>query len=154
MQDDHSQFEMSSLIVIVETFMAFIVAGSIDKAVELLANDFVYIFHIAETAAPYAGASEGKEAMRMTLHKIEQDFERILFHTTTLPSTDSTVRQRLEFIMRHRASNERLQGIGRFVWTVRDGMIVRCEEYHDAPMLEAFFRLFGSGGPKPDGPPE
>ncbi|MFZ4783678.1 MAG: nuclear transport factor 2 family protein, partial [Armatimonadaceae bacterium] len=114
-----------------------------EEAMALLADDCIYVLHIPESALPYGGETRGKAAIRATLLQMRRDFVDIVHRTTTLSFANELVRQRLEFIFRHRSSGQRLSGTGRLVWTVRDGLIVRCEEYHDGPRLAAFFNLFG-----------
>lgn len=127
---------------VVETFMKTYMTD-VDIAVDnFLAEDCVYTLHMAETDAPVGGRTEGREAIRAALLNYHEIFEFIVFEGRTMSSVKGVVRQRLEFILRHRASNERWSGVGRFVWTVRDGRIVACEEYQDAAKLAAFFRFF------------
>jgi hypothetical protein len=61
---------------------------------------------------------------------------------------ESIVRYQVEFMYRHRLSNEMLTGRCRFVMTVVDGLIVRADEYHDRAKVEAFMRLFGNIPPR------
>ncbi len=44
---------------------------------------------------------------------------------------------------RHRASGEVLDGRFRHVMRVKDGLIVRTDEYHDRAKVETFMRLVG-----------
>ncbi len=127
---------------VVETFMKTYMTD-VDAAVDnFAAEDCVYTLHMAETDAPVGGRTEGREAIRAALLNYREIFEFIVFEGRTMSSAKGVVRQRLEFMLRHRASNERWSGVGRFVWTVRDGRIAACEEYQDAAKLAAFFRFF------------
>jgi len=51
------------------------------------------------------------------------------------------VRVQVTFIYRHRRSGENLIGTKRMVMRLRDDLIVRIDEYHDAGLVEAFMRL-------------
>jgi ketosteroid isomerase-like protein len=134
---------------IVEAFMALYNEGRIADACEAhLALDAIYRLHIDETAAPFGGATVGRGPILAVLTELHEEFDYVLFATRTMAAADGVVRQRLEYILRHRDTNVRLDGIGRFVWTVRDGMIVACDEYQDAAKLEAFFQLFSQRKPK------
>jgi hypothetical protein len=47
----------------------------------------------------------------------------------------------VEFIGTHKASSSRMEISFRQVYDVRGGLVVRCDEYHDAPKVEAFIRM-------------
>jgi ketosteroid isomerase-like protein len=143
----------SKSAAVVEAFMTLYNEGRIPEAMaQYVHPDCRYTLHVDATAAPVGGETCGRDNILAVLLRYHQIFEFILFHTRTLSAADGVVRQSLEYILRHRLSNERLTGTGRFVWTVRDGLIVACEECQDARKLETFFRLFGNGGPDQDRP--
>ena len=50
-----------------------------------------------------------------------------------------------EFMYRHRLSGETLSERLRMVMQVREGFLIRADEYHDRARVEAFMRLFGGG---------
>ena len=74
---------------------------------------------------------------------MREDFEYILYRPFKLTADGDTVRFQVEFMYRHRESGEKLEGRFRMVMVVKDGKLVRTDEYHDRAKLEAFMRLFG-----------
>lgn len=134
---------------IVEAFMALYNEGRIAEACETyLAPDCVHRINLDETASPFAGDMVGRAEILAVLLELHIEFDYVLFATRTMASANGVVRQRLEYILRHRDTNVRLEGKGRFMWTVRDGLIATCDEFHDAAMMETFFRLFSQRKPK------
>ena len=51
------------------------------------------------------------------------------------------VRVQVSFVYHHRRTGENLVGTKRLVIRLKDGLIVRVDEYHDAALIEAFMRL-------------
>lgn len=138
---------------LVAGFMAAHAAGDVDRAVDdYIAADAVYTLHVDHENGPVGGRVEGSEAIRACLKRYHVIFEYIVFRGHTVSACDGIVRQRLEYILRHRASNERWSGHGRLVWTASHGRLSRCEEYLDEAMLQTFFRLFGAGEDVPPNP--
>lgn len=119
--------------------------GDIDSAMRYVAPDVVYRLYISETAIPWGGEVGGAQALRAAFVRMRQEFEYILYRTFPSVADGNSVRQRVEFMYRHRASGEVLSGRFRMIYEVRDGLLVRADEYHDRAMVEAFMRLFGAG---------
>jgi ketosteroid isomerase-like protein len=118
--------------------------NDIEAALAFIADDAVYVLHVAETALPFGGETRGKSAIRAAFTGMRSDFDYILYRPFPMSGAGETLHGQVEFIYRHRASGEELSGRFRLVWTMRNGLIVRCEEYHDAARIEAFMRLFGA----------
>ena len=51
------------------------------------------------------------------------------------------MRVQVQFVYHHRETGGNLSGSKRLVFTVKNDLIVRVEEFHDAAMVEAFMRL-------------
>jgi ketosteroid isomerase-like protein len=117
--------------------------NDLDGAMTYFAADAVYVLHFGETVHAFGGEKRGKAAIRETLQKFRDHFDLILYRPFPMIAEGGVVRGQVEFISRHRVSGEDLSGRFRLVWTVADGLIVRCEEYHDAARVTAFMRLFG-----------
>jgi ketosteroid isomerase-like protein len=118
-------------------------AGDIDAAMAVVGEDAVYRLHLSNDVLPFGGVTEGKTALEATLRKVREDFDYILYRPMSLNADGETVRFQVEFMYRHRASGQTLEGRFRHVMTVREGRIVCTEEYHDRAKVEAFMRMFG-----------
>lgn len=117
----------------------------LDKALTYLHPDCRYCLSVDEDLLPFAGETIGREAIGVQMALMREQFEYVLFRPR-LPFDDGeTVRQQVEFRYRHRASGETITGTFRFVWTIQDGLITSCEEFHDRARIEAFVRLFAHG---------
>ncbi len=130
--------------VTIRQFVIAWAAEDIDASVRLIAEDAVYVLHISNEVLPFAGETVGKANIEAALRLIRKQFEYLLFRPYNFVADGDKVRLRVEHIYRHRASGELLSGNFRLVFEVRDGLIVKCNEYHDRAMVEAFMRLFGS----------
>lgn len=93
---------------------------------------------------PFAGEMAGKTAIEASLREMRRQFEYLVYRPHNLVADGDVVRLRVEHIYEHRASGAVLSGNFRLVFTVREGKIVRGEEYHDRAMVEAFMRLFAA----------
>ena len=104
-------------------------------------ENIVYALYISETALPYGGETRGKANIRNVLYAILAEFDYLMYEPTIVAVDGDVVRAQVQFIYHHRLTGENLSGSKRLVFTVRDGLIVRIEEFHDAGMVEAFMRL-------------
>ncbi|MGQ0671702.1 MAG: nuclear transport factor 2 family protein [Hyphomicrobium sp.] len=128
---------------IIRTFIDAWAVGDLDAAFDCVAEDAIYVLHVAETTLPHGGERRGRPAIRKALAKSWDNFEYILFRQLPLSGSEDVLRGQVEFMFRHRRSGEVISGTLRHVWMVRNGLIQRCEEYHDAAKLDAFMRLVG-----------
>jgi len=113
----------------------------LDAALSFMTEDVVHILNIDGTIAPYFASVEGKPALRKKLQLLCDTFE---FHAVTndsLRGDDGRAAASFKFNYRHIPSRQRLTGRFRFVIYLRDGMICRIDEIHDAAYVEAFIRL-------------
>jgi ketosteroid isomerase-like protein len=92
----------------------------------------------------------GWAAISAHFARVDQNWEhlsrRIVSITAAADNPDKVIVQ-IAFSVRHRASNEPLDGIKRQEWHVRDGIATRMDEILDAPELHAFQRLAASKVP-------
>jgi ketosteroid isomerase-like protein len=130
-------------IAVVNGFNAAWAEGDIDKAISFVAKDSVYALHISGEALPHGGETVGRDNIGGALRRVREDFEYILYRPFKLTADGDTVRFQVEFMYRHRESGEKLEGRFRMVMVVKDGKLVRTDEYHDRAKVEAFMRLFG-----------
>ena len=122
-------------------------AGDLEATMRYFSEDVVYTLHLEENAVPLAGETRGKAALRAAFAGTRAAFEYILFRRMPLTINGNRAHNQVEFMFRHYATGELLTGRARFVWTVENSLITRCQEYHDAERISAFMRLFGIGGP-------
>ena len=136
---------------VVEALLRAWIAFDVDGVIATIAEDCVYALHLDEGVFPLAGETIGREAIRATLLGFRTKLDYRLWRPMHLVVEGEMARNQLEFLYRDRATGEEISGRCRFVWRVVDGFIVRCDEYHDAKRLEAFFRIVARA---PAGPPE
>lgn len=129
---------------IVAAFNAAWAAGDITAALEFVAEDAVYELHVSDVLIRCGGVANGRDNIGTVLTQFRAKFEYILYRPLTLVCDGDTVRFQVEFMYRHCASGEMLSGRFRHVMRVKDGLIVRTDEYHDRAKVEAFMRLFAS----------
>jgi ketosteroid isomerase-like protein len=133
--------EPATARAVVEALNAAWVADDLDGVIALIAEGCVFEVHVAEALVEHAGRSVGREAVRAALAAARSNFDYILYRPVILSADDATVRQRVEFIGTHKSSGSRMAMSFRQVYDVRGGLVVRCDEYHDAPKVEAFIRM-------------
>ena len=111
-------------------------AGDIEAAMACVADDGVFRLRL-----PNDMTAQGREAIAAALQGAREDFEPILYRPFSLVTAGDIVRFQVEFMYRHRASGEVLNGRLRMVMRVEDGAIVRADEFHDGAKVQAFLRL-------------
>jgi ketosteroid isomerase-like protein len=119
-------------------------ADDLDGVIALLHETCVFHVHVSEELVDHAGASVGRAAIRAALTAARSNFDYVLYRPIILSATGTEVRQRVEFMGSHKASGAQMSMRFRQVYQVEQGLVTRCDEYHDAPMVEAFFRLVGN----------
>ncbi len=129
-------------IDIVRRFNSAWVAGEIDRAIAVVAEDAVYALHLSDDLLPTGGETVGRANIEAALRKVRQQFDYLLYRPMGMRADGDAVRFQVEFMYRHRRSGEILSGRFRMIMRVENGLIVRTEEYHDRAKVEAFLRLF------------
>jgi ketosteroid isomerase-like protein len=129
---------------VVDAFNRCWIKGDVDGAMQVVADDCVYALYISDELLPHGGETVGRENIRAALIQVRVDFKYILYRPYAFIVDGDVCRYRVEFMYRHRRSGEILSGRLRFLMKVRDGSIVRADEYHDRAMVEAFLRLFNA----------
>jgi ketosteroid isomerase-like protein len=87
----------------------------------------------------------GKAALQSYLNAIcaaweFKDFQSKLTTTEQSP-VRATIREFVRFRVCHRQSGLLLEGHKRHVWRVDSSRVMSCDEYQDAPQLDAFLRM-------------
>lgn len=126
---------------LIETTLKFWAVQDVEQTLGMLSDDVVYQIYNVATAAPFAGATRGKDALRTRLYDILAAFDYLHYEPILLDVRDGVARVQTCFVLRHRASREQLSGSKRFVCTINDGAIARIDEYHDAALFSAFMGL-------------
>jgi len=116
----------------------------IEAALSFMTEDVVHVLNIDGTIAPYFASVEGKSALREKLQLLLDTFDFCAVTNDSVRGDDSKAAASFKFNYRHVATRERLTGRFRFVIYLRDGMICRIEEIHDAAYVEAFVRLIST----------
>lgn len=120
------------------------IKNDVDAAMRFVAEDCVYALYISQEALPFAGESVGRTSVEAALREARRQFQYLVFRPYNYSTRGDSIRFRVEFMYRHIRSHEILSGRFRMIMVLRDGLIVRADEYHDRAMVEAFMRLFGS----------
>jgi ketosteroid isomerase-like protein len=107
----------------------------LERTLSFMSEDVVHTLNIS------GASTTGKRALRKKLQLILDTFEFGAFVTDRIVVTGKVVRANIKIIYIHIGTHERLNVRFRFVCTVRDGLIVHLEEWHDAAYFESFMRL-------------
>ncbi len=118
--------------------------NDIASTLAFVADDCVWIIHVDPEALPLAGRVQGIQAIETRLEQLVACFAYQLFRPMEIVADGTLVRSRVEIMVQHRASGEVFSGRLRLLMDVRDGKVISMEEFHDAPMLEAFMRFANS----------
>lgn len=106
-----------------------------------VAEDVVYVLHFDEELAPFAGITHGREAMMDAFYRIIEEFDYLEYSPVIMSVEGEMVRVYTRHSYLHRRTGSVIAGSYRTIFTVRDGLIVRCEEFVDRGLVESFMRL-------------
>ena len=127
---------------VVHKFNSAWIVGDVEAAIQLVAEDCVYALHISEELLPFGGETRGRANIKSALQMMRHQFDYLQYRPGHPTVDGSKVQNQVEFMYRHRKSGEVLTGTFRIVLQVKDGLLVRGDEYHDRAMVETFMRLF------------
>ena len=116
-------------------------AQDVESTFAYVAEDVVYALHFDEELAPFAGVAHGREAMKAAFYELIKAFDYLEYEPVIMDVQGELVRIQTRHRYLHRRTGEEIAGTFRTIFTVRDGLIVRCEEYVDRGKVEAFMRL-------------
>lgn len=115
--------------------------GDIEGFLTCFTDDVVNNVNVDGQKVPYAASATGKDAVRQRLHLLRDTFEVQAFLIENISHTTEYTRTRVLGYYKHKRTGERLDILLHFHWYVRDGLIFRVDENHDAPYVEAFQRF-------------
>ncbi len=131
---------------IVEAVLAAYAMGDYETAAAFYAPDAVFALYADNEIFPFDGEWTGREAIVECWHEIGAAFDILRFEIRSITALQDVVRCQVDYKLRHRSSGEVIDGVVRFVYEIRDGLIVREREYNDVERLRAFLRLCGHAG--------
>jgi ketosteroid isomerase-like protein len=115
--------------------------GNFDGVLALLADDIVHTVNVDALQIPWVSSAEGKANVSARLKLIIDTFVVDAFIIEALVHEGEDIRATVLGYHVHRKTRERLDVRVRFRVRVRDGLIVRIDEFLDAAYIEAFERF-------------
>jgi ketosteroid isomerase-like protein len=115
--------------------------SDLEGFLNLVSDDLTYSVNVDGLEVPYAASAEGKPAVRARLRLLLDTFVINAFIVEQLVHEAAFSRSTVLGYYRHKATGERLTIRLRFRGWVRDGLVLRLEEHHDAAYIEAFQRF-------------
>lgn len=113
----------------------------LEGAVALLDDGIVHTVNVDALQIPWVSSAEGKVNVSARLNLIADTFVVNAFVIEALAYDDGEIRATVLGYHMHRKTRERLDVRVRFRVRVRDGLIVRIDEFLDAAYIEAFQRF-------------
>jgi len=103
-------------------------------------DDMVFVIHLPE-GMPFAGETRGKEHLAPRLQMIIDAFDFLDYRPVLISDEDDTFHAQIHYHYRHKATGHVIEGTMRHTGRIEGDKIVRLEEFHDTPRLNAFFEL-------------
>ena len=113
----------------------------VDGVLPFFSDDMTNNINVDPAIVPFAYSVVGKNAYREKLRGILNKFEFGAYVTEHMSVSGRTARANMKIIWVHSQTGEQLSTRFRFVAEQRNGLIVRLDQYYDAPYVEAFARL-------------
>lgn len=126
---------------IVETAHRLWGDGDLEGFLACFTDDIVYNVNVDDQQVPYAASAIGKDAVRQRLQLLRDTFEIQAFVIESMIHAPDYTRTRVLGFYKHRRTGERLDIFPHFHVYVRDGLLCRVDELHDAAYIEAFQRF-------------
>jgi ketosteroid isomerase-like protein len=115
--------------------------GNLDGVLALLGDDVVHTVNVDALKIPWASSAVGKADVSARLKLIIDTFVVDAFVIENLVYEEEELRAAVLGYHVHRKTGERLDVRLRFRVRVRDGLIVRLDEFLDAAYIDAFERF-------------
>lgn len=128
---------------IVEAVLTAYAVGDFETAAAYYDPTATFAIYADNEIFPFDGEWVGREAIVACWHEIRAAFDIICFEIRHISALHDGVRCQVQYEIRHRISGEVMDGIARFIYEIRDGLVVREREYNDVERLRAFMRLCG-----------
>jgi ketosteroid isomerase-like protein len=103
--------------------------------------DMVYVLHLDPAVMPLGGEHHGRETFRAILERLLAMFAYLRYERSKYSQSGDVVRFRVDYSYLHKDSGQILSSSYLAEVTVRDGLVVRIEEFPDSGFVEAFFRF-------------
>lgn len=113
----------------------------VESTFAYVADDVVYVLYIDEDLAPFAGVTHGREGMMAAFYQMIEQYDYLYWKQVIVGAEGDVVRAQTQFRLHHRRTGTDLEGSMRTVMTMRDGLMIRCEEFLDRGLVESFMRL-------------
>jgi ketosteroid isomerase-like protein len=125
-----------------------------DKAatLALLSDSIVFALLVPQEVLPFGGETVGKASVSDRLQTILEQFDTLSYEGKVTRTLGETVHGMVAYRFRHKVTRETIDGVMRHVIQVRDGRIVRINEYHDIALVRAFMRLVSHSAAEQIGP--
>jgi hypothetical protein len=108
---------------------------------DLIDEDLDYLSNLPAEIFPFAGAFEGRPGFHDRLLRLRTQYDVRMYRPILLSVSGAEVRGRIEFRLRHRATGLEMAGAARQVATVKDGKIIRMQEFQDVESFRVFAEL-------------
>lgn len=115
--------------------------SDIEGLLDCFTDDVIYNVNVDGQQVPYAASAVGKDAVRLRLQLLLDTFEVQAFVPESMIHAAECTRARILGFYKHRRTGERLDIFPHFHAYVRNGIIYRVDELHDAAYIEAFQRF-------------
>jgi ketosteroid isomerase-like protein len=126
---------------VVEAIIARWNTQDVETTMAYIAEDAEYALYVSEQTVPFAGVSRGRDEIRATLYMMLAEFDYLRFDREIVGVDGDVVKVQTQFKFHHRRTGGNLEGSMRTIFTVKGGMVVRCDEYLDQGLVDTFMRL-------------
>lgn len=115
--------------------------ADVEATLSYCAESIVYVLHVPPEASRYHGPLIGKPAVRAYLQAVVAAWEFLSITPGPMQIENGVVREITCFRSRYRKTGAVIESCKRHVWHVEHGLVTRCEEFQDNPLMQAFFGL-------------
>ena len=124
-------------VALIQDLYAAYVRGDTQFILGSLADQVSWLYH-GESVVPWAGSYRGREDVARFFATLSSAVEVELFEPQEFVAQGDRVISIGVFGARVKSTGKRLRSKWIFAWTIRDGMVVDYEQWHDEGMAAGF----------------
>ena len=126
---------------VLEAMYASWAVKDLEAVLACCADDILFILHVPTEVVAFAGETRGKADLAPRLQAILRDFDFLNYRPRLIAEDDDGFHTQIHYHFRHKATGHEIEGTMRHIGRVEGDKIVRLEEFHDTPRVQAFFEL-------------
>lgn len=136
----------SSSVELLNRIYALYREKRLDDVMALVADDFRFTVHLPSGSVPGAGVSHGKAATTAMLQAFMDSYKFLTYDPGPILAEGNLAASRPVIRYRHKGTGDIIETRLAHFWTLRDGVPISLDEYHDVANVQAYLTKLSPPG--------